>query len=161
MHQKLRKKPSRGQISLRFQLQTFLWHGNWRNLQSKTWNTDEKTHSNIWGSNIHQYKEVKEKLLLNSLFYVWTIFEHRIKDMYASEKVQVFSCLRRPETQFRHAQGHQLAGALKASINIIHNKIIIVFQVESQKTVNTKLWKRTNWFSAVIKEIFHHNFRES
>ena len=26
-------------------------------------------------------KEVKEKLLLNSLFYVWTIFEHRIKDM--------------------------------------------------------------------------------
>ena len=81
--------------------------------------------------------------------------------MYASQKVQVFSSLRRPETHFRHAQGHRRPGALTSSINIFQSTIITVYEVESQKTVNTKLWKRTNWFSEVIKEIFHHNFRES
>ena len=59
--------------------------------------------------------------------------------MYASQKVQVFSSLRKPETQFRHAQGHQQAGALTGSINIILNTMITVYEVESQKTVNTKL----------------------
>ena len=59
--------------------------------------------------------------------------------MYASQKVQVFSSLRGPETHFRHAQGRKLAGALTGSINIIQNTIIIVNEVESQKTVNTKL----------------------
>ena len=33
------------------------------------------------------------------------------------------------------------------SINIIQNMIITVYEVESQKVVNTKLRKRTNWFS--------------
>ena len=142
-------------------MKTVPWHCNWGNLQSKTWNTDEKTHSNIWGSNIHQYKEVKEKLLLNSHFYVWTIFEHRIKDMYASQKIQVFSSVCSPEPAITHAQCHQRTSELKGSINIIHNKIIIVFQVESHKTVNTKFWERTNWFSELIQEIFHHNFQQS
>ena len=81
--------------------------------------------------------------------------------MYASQKIQIFSSLRRPETHFRHAQGHQHAGALTDSINIIQNTIITVYEVESQKTVNTNLGKRTKWFSEVIKEIFHHNFWES
>ena len=64
--------------------------------------------------------------------------------MYASQKL--ISSLRRPETQFRHAQGHQPVGALTGSINIIQNTIITVYEVESQKTANTKLWKRTKWF---------------
>ena len=81
--------------------------------------------------------------------------------MYASQKVQVFSSLRRPETHFRQAQGHPRAGVLTVSINIIRNTNITVYEVESQKTVNTKLRKRTNWFSEEVKEIFHHNFRES
>ena len=65
--------------------------------------------------------------------------------MYASQKVQVFSSLRRPETHFRHAQGQQHTSALTGSINIIQNTIITVYEVESQKTVNTKTLK-TDYF---------------
>ena len=67
------------------------------------------------------------------------MFEHQVNDMYASQKIQVFSSLRRPETSFRNAQGHQRAGALTGSINVIQNTIIRVYEVESQKTVNAKL----------------------
>ena len=59
----------------------------------------------------------------------------------------------------RHAQGHQRAGALTGSINIIPNTIITVYEVEHQKTVNTKLGKQTNRFSEVIKD-FYHYFQE-
>ena len=59
--------------------------------------------------------------------------------MYTSRKIQVLSSLLRPETHFRHAQGHQRTGALTGSINIIQNRIITEYEVESQKTVNTKL----------------------
>ena len=75
------------------------------------------------------------------------------------KKFRVFSSLRRPEKHFRHAQGHQRAGALTGSINIIQSTTITVYQVEHQKTVNTKLGKQTIWFSEVIKE-FHHYFLE-
>ena len=34
------------------------------------------------------------------------------------KKFKVFSSLRKPETHFRHAQGHQRAGAVKSSIII-------------------------------------------
>ena len=61
--------------------------------------------------------------------------------MYASQKVQVFSCLRKPETHFRQAQGHQRAGAYSGSINLIQNTISTLYEVESQKTVNTKTLK--------------------
>ena len=64
--------------------------------------------------------------------------------MYASRKVQVLSSFRKPETHFRHAQGNQRAGALTGSINVIQNTIITVYAVAFQKTVNTKLCKRTN-----------------
>ena len=83
------------------------------------------------------------------------MFEPQINDMYASQNVQGFSSLRRPETHFRHAQGHQRASVSTGSINIIQNTIITVYEVEHQKTVNTKLGKQTIWFSEVIKE-FHH-----
>ena len=56
---------------------------------------------------------------------------------------KVFSSLRRPETHFRHAQGHQRAGALAGSTNIFQSTIITVYEVEHQKTVNTKLGKQT------------------
>ena len=48
-----------------------------------------KTHSNEGGNYSHQYK-VKEKLLPVSFIYVWTTFEHPVKHMYASQKVQGF-----------------------------------------------------------------------
>ena len=87
------------------------------------------------------------------------MFEHQVKDMYASQNFKVFFSLRRPETHFRHAQGHQRAGALTGSINIFQSTTITVYEVEHQKTVNRKLGKQTIWFSEVIKE-FHHYFQE-
>ena len=75
------------------------------------------------------------------------------------KKFKVFSSLRRPETHFRHAQGHQRAGALTSSINIFQSTISTVYEVEQQKTVNTKPGKQTIWFSEVVKHIYH-NFYE-
>ena len=79
--------------------------------------------------------------------------------MNASQKVQGFSSLRRPETHFRHAQGHQRASALTGSTNISESTIITLYEVEDQKTVNTKLGKQTIRFSEVIKD-FYHYFQE-
>ena len=56
--------------------------------------------------------------------------------MYAYQNFEIVSSLRRPETQFRHAQRHQRAGALTGSINNIRNTIFTVYEVESQKTDN-------------------------
>ena len=75
------------------------------------------------------------------------------------EKFNVFSSLHRPETHFRHEQGHQGAVALTGSIKIFQSTTNTVYKVEYQKTVNTKLGKQTIWFSEVIKE-FHHCFQE-
>ena len=75
------------------------------------------------------------------------------------KKLKFLSSLRRPETHVKHAQGHQRAGASTSSINMIQKTIITVYEVEHQKTVNTKLGKQTIWFSELIKE-FHHYFRE-
>ena len=72
------------------------------------------------------------------------------------KKIEVFSSLRRPETHFRHAQGHQRACALTVSINIFESTTITVYEVEYQKTVKTKLGKQTIWFSEVIKDIYHY-----
>ena len=123
-----------------------------RNLKHK-----RKIQSSNWANYTHQYNEVKEKLKPFSFIYVWTKFEHQVKDMYASQKA--FSILCKPETQFGHVQSHQRASASTGSENIIQNTIITVNEVESQRSVYTKHWKRTNWYSEVIKEILHHNFR--
>ena len=75
------------------------------------------------------------------------------------KKVKVFSSLFGPKTHFRHAQGHQRANALTGSINIFQSTIITVYEVEHQKTVNTKFGNQINWFSEVIKK-FHHYFQK-
>ena len=75
------------------------------------------------------------------------------------KKFKVFSSLRTPESHFKHAQGHQRAGALTGSINIFQGTIITVYEVEHQKTINTKHGKQIIWFSEVIKE-FYHYFQE-
>ena len=72
------------------------------------------------------------------------------------KKFKVFSSLRRPEKNFRRAQGHQRAGALTSSINIFQSTISTVYEVEHMKTVNTKLGKQTIWFSEVIKDNYHY-----
>ena len=66
----------------------------------------------------------------------------RSKTCMHLKKFKVFSSLRRPETHFRQAQGHQRAGALTGSVNIFQSSTITVNEVEYQKTVNTKLGKR-------------------
>ena len=71
-------------------------------------------------------------------------------------KFKVFSSLRRPETHFRHAQGHQQACVLTSSTNIFQSIFNTVYEVVHQKTVNTKLGKQTIWFSEVIKYIYHY-----
>ena len=53
--------------------------------------------------------------------------------MYASQKNQVSSSLRRPETHFRHAQGHQRAVALTSCINIFQNTNITVYEAEARR----------------------------
>ena len=75
------------------------------------------------------------------------------------KKFKVFSSLRRPETHFRHTQGHQRSSASTGSINIFQSTTITVYEVDYQKTVNTKLGKQTIWFSEVIKD-FHHYFQK-
>ena len=65
----------------------------------------------------------------------------RSKTCMHLKKFEVFSRLRRPETHFRHAQGHQRAGALTVSLNIFQSTTFTVYEVEHQKTVNTKLGK--------------------
>ena len=69
---------------------------------------------------------------------------------------KVFFYYSQPETHLRHAQGHQRAGASTGSINIIQNTIFTVYEVDHQKTVNTKLGKQTIWFSEVIKEFYQY-----
>ena len=75
------------------------------------------------------------------------------------KKFKVFSSLRRPETHFRHAQGHRRAGAITGSLEIFQSTKITVYEVVHQKTINTKLGKQTIWFSEVIKD-FYHYFQE-
>ena len=73
--------------------------------------------------------------------------------MYASQKVQGFYLVfAGQKTIFRHAQGHQRTG----SINIFQSTTITVYEVEYQKTVNTKLGKQTIWFSEIVKVIYHY-----
>ena len=66
----------------------------------------KETRSNNQGNYIYQYNEVNEKLQPVSLVYVWTTFEHQVRDKYAFRKIQSFSGLRKRETYFRHAHGH-------------------------------------------------------
>ena len=63
-------------------------------------------------------------------------FRTRSKTCVNLKKVQVLSRLRKPDKHFRHARGHQRAGALTGSFNIIQNTVITVYEVESQKTDN-------------------------
>ena len=79
----------------------------------------------------------------------------RSKTCMHLENLKIFSRLRRPQTYVRHAQSHQRAGASTGSINIIQNTAITVYEIELQKTINTKLGKQTTWFSEVIKDFYH------
>ena len=70
-----------------------------------------------------------------------------------------FSSLRRPETHFRQAQGHQRAGASTGSINVFQSTNITVYEVQHRRTVITKLGKQTVYCQKQSK-IFHCYFQE-
>ena len=57
---------------------------------------------------------------------------------------KVFVSPRRPETHFRNAQGHQRAVGINGSIYMFQSTVFTVYEVESQKTVNTKPGKGTS-----------------
>ena len=65
-----------------------------------------------------------------------------------------FSSLGRLETHFRRALGHQRASALTDSIYDIQNTNSTTQEVEHQKRVSKKAWKRTKWFSEIIKKLY-------
>ena len=66
------------------------------NFNQKPEGQKKKTHSIISANYTRQYNEMKEKLKPASFIYVGTIFEHQVKDIYASQKLQVLSNLRSP-----------------------------------------------------------------
>ena len=80
----------------------------------------------------------------------------RSKTCMHLKKFKVSSTLLSPETHFMYAQGQQRAGALTGSINIFQSTISTVYEVDHQKTVNTKLGKQTIWFSEVIKKYYRY-----
>ena len=59
--------------------------------------------------------------------------------MIAFQKNEALPTIRRPQTHFKHAQGHQRPSVLTGSINIVQNTNFTVYEVESQKAVYTKL----------------------
>ena len=107
---------------------------------------------------IHQNKEVKEKQYPLSFIYVKTTFEHQVQDMYASQKIQVYSSLRRLKTHFRHPQGHQRASAITDSNCMYSKQIYYSERIRTSKDSLhiKKLGEWTSWFSEVIKVLFHH-----
>ena len=66
-----------------------------------------------------QWKE--KELYLISFIFVWTCFEHHVRDMCSTQKLHFFGH-RWPKTHMRHQQGHQ--GAL-----IIEKLLIVTYEL--------------------------------
>ena len=130
------------ETTFRFQFQTFPWHCNTIKLHIKIRSTDEKNRFQpSRTTQLHsplERKEAKEKMYPISIIYVWTTFEQQVKDLYESQKVQVYSCLRRPETHFQYRQGHQRAGALTCSINNLQKRNYTLNGIGHQKAINLR-----------------------
>ena len=120
----------------------------------------EETHSNDEGNYTHQCNEVKKEavtsFLHSCLNHIWAPGRRHECN---PKKLKTFSGRRRPETLFRHAQGHQRVCALTSTSKIFESRILTVYEVVHQKAGNTKLAKQTIWLSEIIKE-FHHYFQE-
>ena len=86
----------------------------------------------------HEYNKVNEKQYTNSFIYIWAIFKHQVKDMYASQKVQVSSILCKPKTHFRRVQGRQRGSAITGSINYSKHKY---YSSRSRTSEDSKLKK--------------------
>ena len=65
----------------------------------------KKPNSNNGGNYTHEYKEVKEKLQPVFFIYVRNIFEHQVKDMCASQKVQGFFQFSQARNKFQARAG--------------------------------------------------------
>ena len=117
------------------------------NFQLKLETQRKRTHSNKKGHYIHENMEVKREAVASFPFYIWAPGQRQA----CFGKKNIFSQLRRPQTLFRPAQGHQGAGASTSSNKIFQSTIIAVNGVEHQMRVNiNKLGRRTEWFSEVL-----------
>ena len=67
-----------------------------------------------------------------------------MKDIDASQKVQVSSSFRQPEKQFQHQRGHRRARAVIGTINMTQNTTIAVKGVKHQQTENMKKTLKTD-----------------
>ena len=88
-------------------------------------------------------------------------FWHQVEAKYASQKSSTCFINSQATNISQEHAGHQLAVALTVFINSIQNTIITLYEVESQKTVNTKPWKWTDWISELFKQIFDYNLCET
>ena len=155
IRQKTPKKPSRCQITFRIQLQTFPSNCNMRKFQSEIWKTPEKnvvpkTKATITINTTKWKRSCNQFLSIMSEPYLST----KSMNSMHTKKFKCLSSLHWPQTHVRNAQGHQRAVASTWSFDTIQTTIITVYDVESQKTVNTRLGKRNIWFSEVIKEFY-------
>ena len=100
---------------------------------------------------------LKEREVYSTSFiHVWTTFENQVQDLYASQRVPIFSSLRKPEAHFWYNQGHQRAGAFFG----LHYKKNNNCDEQCSTSKVSEHWKKTfnpiNWFPEIIKEVFHH-----
>ena len=65
-----------------------------------------------------------------------------VQDLYASQKIQVLSSLRRPVKLFRHRQGHERAGALTGSIYNKGNPLLP--NIETKRQLSFASWVLKN-----------------
>ena len=102
------KKPqnqsTRHQISFGILFQTFRWHWITRKFSPKTWHTNGKKPFQAM-KQLNSPTQWNTKVVYpTSFIYVWTLIADQVQDLYASQKLQVNSSLRRPETDFRQRQ---------------------------------------------------------
>ena len=152
---KTQNQSIRGQITFGIQLQTFRQSAIRENFNLKPETELNKLIPITEATIPNNTMKWKRSCIQIPSFMSKPYFSTRSKTCMHLEKFKVFSSLRRPKTHFRHPRGHQRAGALTGSINIFQSTIITVYEVEHQKTVNTKLGKQTIWFSEIIKDIYH------
>ena len=95
---------TRHQISFGILLQMFSWHWITRKFSPKTWHLNGKNPFQAT-MQLNSPTQWNTKVVYPiSFIYVWTTSEDQVQDFYASQKLQVNSSLRRPETDFRQRQ---------------------------------------------------------
>ena len=102
-------------------------------LQSKTLPTEGKIIP-INNATFEAKQWRKTEVYPTSSICVWTTFEQKVQDLYASQKIRVFPSLRRLKARFQQYRGHQPAYAITVAIFYIQKTTSAVKSGEHQKT---------------------------